>query len=622
MKPFFLQSIIILLLYSNISFAQQFICAPTPNTSNIYPFEGSATTNLRQWIYYPSDFPGIVSGNITDIYFKANAAGTPSFTNLTIKIGFTALATFPNTNYITGLQTVYNAPYSAASIAGNYIKVTLQTPFAYNNTQNIVVEASQTGYAPGFGILQGTSGFTNRSIYGGSAATSGSIQARLGCIGFDLAPANPPDIGITALVSPSGTFCNNQQGVEVAVHNFGAGTASNFTINWSLNGIPQTAYNYTGTLQPNNGPGQYIDTVFLGTGTFNSGNNIVKAWTSITNDINKNNDTLLATIAPATFTLSSLQDTICLGTGTLLNITPVNYNVGILQWQQSTDGITFNNITNNPFFDYQTPALNNDMYYRVFINSGTTGCYSSIVKINVLDQPFIVDLGNDTAICSKVNITLDAGNIGAQYLWQDNSTNQTFLVNTPGTYYVKVTDPIGCSVTDTIHVAEENYPSGYFDMNNWGGYNNPTYTFVAHLQNAVSFFWDFGDGTPTSTSNPVNHTYMNIGSYTAKLHIFNECGTEKILSKSTDIKVGTNEIELDNYLEIFPNPTNNYVNIHTKDNLIMHEINIIDALGRTTIQEKLNSHHAKIDVRKLAAGVYSIIITTAKGTSVQKLSIQ
>src|SRR5690606_8882454 len=139
------------------------------------------------------------------------------------------------------------------------------------------------------------------------------------------------------------------------------------------------------------------------------------------------------------------------------------------------------------------------------------GCYSSIAKVKVLDVPYQINLGNDTAVCDKVSIILDAGNPGAAYLWHDSSISQTFKVSTPGTYFVTLTDSLGCTASDTIHVFQEVYPSGYFDMNNWGGYNNPTYTFVAHLQNATSFFWDFGDGSPTSTNNPVNHTFMTMG---------------------------------------------------------------------------------------------------------------
>jgi len=65
-----------------------------------------------------------------------------------------------------------------------------------------------------------------------------------------------------------------------------------------------------------------------------------------------------------------------------------------------------------------------------------------------LDGP-IVDLGPDIVSCTPSQI-LDAGNPGATYLWQDNSTASTFAVNDVGTYWVVVDDGNGCTNSDTI----------------------------------------------------------------------------------------------------------------------------------------------------------------------------
>jgi hypothetical protein len=40
------------------------------------------------------------------------------------------------------------------------------------------------------------------------------------------------------------------------------------------------------------------------------------------------------------------------------------------------------------------------------------------------------------------------------YLWQDGSTDSVFHVNTKGTYFVRVTNNIGCVTLDTIRVTE------------------------------------------------------------------------------------------------------------------------------------------------------------------------
>ena len=62
-----------------------------------------------------------------------------------------------------------------------------------------------------------------------------------------------------------------------------------------------------------------------------------------------------------------------------------------------------------------------------------------------------LNLGNDTTLCDGQNLLLSAGNPGASYLWQNNSTGATFNVTQAGTYWVKVTNNCG-TATDTIHI--------------------------------------------------------------------------------------------------------------------------------------------------------------------------
>lgn len=65
----------------------------------------------------------------------------------------------------------------------------------------------------------------------------------------------------------------------------------------------------------------------------------------------------------------------------------------------------------------------------------------------------VVDLGNDTSVCAGDDLyTLDPGPGYASYLWQDGSTNETMDVNTPGTYWVIVTNASGCTASDTVNI--------------------------------------------------------------------------------------------------------------------------------------------------------------------------
>ncbi len=60
-------------------------------------------------------------------------------------------------------------------------------------------------------------------------------------------------------------------------------------------------------------------------------------------------------------------------------------------------------------------------------------------------------LGEDKAICPGTNLTLNAGTAGASYLWQDGSTQATYVVSQAGQYIVQITKN-GCTISDTVNI--------------------------------------------------------------------------------------------------------------------------------------------------------------------------
>ena len=68
--------------------------------------------------------------------------------------------------------------------------------------------------------------------------------------------------------------------------------------------------------------------------------------------------------------------------------------------------------------------------------SSTTDSDTMVVGVTQIQDP---QLTSDTALCGETPILLDAEIPLGQYLWQDNSTSPTYLVTTPGKYYVDIT---------------------------------------------------------------------------------------------------------------------------------------------------------------------------------------
>lgn len=90
--------------------------------------------------------------------------------------------------------------------------------------------------------------------------------------------------------------------------------------------------------------------------------------------------------------------------------------------------------------------------------------------------PINVHLGNDTTIREGETLLLDAGNPGAEYLWSNGAVSQKVVVDTSGTFWVRVTTCHG-SVSDTIKVTLS-YPtvlveSDFGDFRIWVHHKTP-----------------------------------------------------------------------------------------------------------------------------------------------------
>lgn len=92
-------------------------------------------------------------------------------------------------------------------------------------------------------------------------------------------------------------------------------------------------------------------------------------------------------------------------------------------------------------------------YYVTVTNVG--GCTATdSINITVNPGSLSINIGNDTSYmtCTHETLTLDAGVTGGVYAWSTGLTTQTQVVSTSGTYYVSVTDVLGCMASDTINV--------------------------------------------------------------------------------------------------------------------------------------------------------------------------
>ena len=120
------------------------------------------------------------------------------------------------------------------------------------------------------------------------------------------------------------------------------------------------------------------------------------------------------------------------------------------------DGTSIVNV--NPVFHaYETPGA-----YVVTVTALYRACRDTSVTENVYIAGVPrVNLGADTSICpggDPIVLTdfLNAGTVGASWLWSTGETTSSISVSTPGYYFTTVTIG-GCSASDTVFVANDCY---------------------------------------------------------------------------------------------------------------------------------------------------------------------
>jgi gliding motility-associated-like protein len=162
------------------------------------------------------------------------------------------------------------------------------------------------------------------------------------------------------------------------------------------------------------------------------------------------------------------------------------------------------------------------------VNQGLCAATDTIV-LHFINPP-VINLGNDTFVCSPNPVTLNAQNNGNSYLWNSGQTTQSITVNNPGTYWVIVNNG-SCSRTDSINISVVTPPvlNPQFVADTTKGCNPLTINFTNNSSGGTSYIWKYGDNTALGTSLNVTHTYTDTGVFTVTLTIINDtstvCGT-------------------------------------------------------------------------------------------------
>jgi PKD repeat protein len=152
--------------------------------------------------------------------------------------------------------------------------------------------------------------------------------------------------------------------------------------------------------------------------------------------------------------------------------------------------------------------------------------------------------------------------------------------------------------------------------------NSLLVNFVDSSISTLSWYWEFGDGDFSTLQNPV-HNYAETGEYNVCLYTANGCSLDTIcktiLVEYSDLK----EI-INNYvLNIFPNPTVNYIHIQSSENILVN-LKLINQIGVQVFGKIVNlspNHEFIIDLCDSPMGMYYLIFESDQLNLVKKVAL-
>ncbi|MFN4084021.1 MAG: immunoglobulin-like domain-containing protein, partial [Bacteroidia bacterium] len=258
------------------------------------------------------------------------------------------------------------------------------------------------------------------------------------------------------------------------------------------------------------------------------------------------------------------------------------------------------------------------------------------VNIRVVDKvaPSIILNGLPAMNIEVFSTFNDPGVTVTDNYWPLNTilvtTKGNVNINKLGTYvrwYIAV-DPSGNSdsVSRTINVVKTSIPvirllgSDPYNLLRFCPFNEPG---VA-LEDIYYTEDELRPGLLIDNSALVNHLP---GLYAIKYNLIDPSGNraEQVIRRVNVLNqpcvVSVNDIKTNGLINVYPIPSNGYININSNDYAIKN-VKVFDMLGSEIYCEKVaNAKDVSFNIDKVYSGVYLLIIETDKGTLTEKINI-
>ena len=364
---------------------------------------------------------GLSAGNISAATFKILSQPSPNInpTTYSIWMGPTTSSTLSGFT-TTGLTQVYSSA-SQSSVVGNNT-LTFTTPYVWDGVSNIILDIRQTeSYGSGNAATYYTNTSGNTVVYGYTSSnnptfwtsnpTAYTSTQRLNVTFAGTGTCSNTRVPVIATIntSPAITITRPTITCSNEIGNIGAtSTPMNNYTNYSWAANVTDLYTNAAATTPYTGgssPNVYLKSTVNGAHTFYlfSSGATAAACTHA--------DTISIWVQPDSITIMGSPDSICSSGTSVLSLVPsTGYAPNSIQWQQSTDGVTYTNITGATAVSYTTPTLTTNQYYRALIKSTNDTCEMPVKHVVVVNPQLIS--APDSFTCGPGPVTLTANTGG------------------------------------------------------------------------------------------------------------------------------------------------------------------------------------------------------------------
>jgi PKD repeat protein len=172
-----------------------------------------------------------------------------------------------------------------------------------------------------------------------------------------------------------------------------------------------------------------------------------------------------------------------------------------------------------------------------------------------------------------------------------------------------LTDSLGCMVSYPIDTITPRKAYGYFSLTPDTGSFPLTVALSSNYFDAVSIYWNMGDGTYYYDNIPQSHTYTTCGRYYPSAVLSDSSGCTTIYIVDTVVCSDLLSIETTGQatFKIYPNPANDVLVVELND-ARQAELTLTNLLGEVVVKRKLKEATSSINVSELHSGLYVITV--------------